>query len=469
MRSTILSGVSVFLLLFCMSPAALAVTVNIDVVSKGEPVPSTEISFETPDGSAVNLEAPPAAATADLVPEDNTDGTTQPPSESGVERPADASQIPANDEPAAASGAGKTAEANKSPPAETSTEDGSQAQTTMPEDDQETEPNIQRVVIPDEYVGKTLTMIIKKDGEVIKRQTLLVEPKNQEVPVEAFDTGDAKISVSVTQAKACRAGKNCDVHLDVKNEGTGIYKGPLFFAAIVPGALRAAGEGTDKLACGLGPAGEHLCQALVSLEPGETQRWTMGLSLPRKVSRNTSSCVEVAMPDLGQEEGSGSLVQAVQLGLQQQKLLDGRADGRSGAKTKAAIAKFTNSAEAQPDFQQLYKAIYNQDAQDAIRLGLGKARSCQAMKIVPEPVVKKAVVSSAKAKSVTNQKPKTQKKKQQAKSTKSQHADDDDDDDDDDGDLDPVGVGISIGLGGGIGGGKDRRRKKKKYEDAPID
>ena len=427
MRSTILSGVGVFLLLFCMSHAGLAVTVNIDVVSKGEPVPSTEISFETADGSAVNLETPPAATTAELVPEDNTDSATQPPSESGVERPAD-------DEPAAAGSTGKTAEANKTPPAETSTEDGLQAQTTVPEDDQETGPNIQRIAIPDEYVGKTLTMIIKKDGEVIKRQPLLVEPKEQQVPVEAFDAGDAKISVSVTQAKACRRGKSCDVYLDAKNQGEGIYKGPVFFAANVQGTLGKPGTGTDDLACSLGVAGQYLCQALVSLEPRETQRWTMRLTLPGKLARNASNCIEVVMPDPGKREGQGSLVQAVQLGLLKKNLLQGRADGRSGPKTIAAIAKFTNSDVTQPDFQQLYEAIYAQDPQDAVRLGVGNVRACQALKTLPEPVVKKQVAPSAKAKSVSTQKSKTQKKTQQAKSTKQQA---DDGDDDDDGDFNP--------------------------------
>lgn len=463
MRSAIANGVVAFLLLFCMSHAGLAVTVNIDVVSKGEPVPSTEISFETVDGSAVNLETPPAATSAELVPEDTPDSATQPPTESSVDRPAEAAQTPVKDEPEPASGTDESTEANKVPPADTKTEEASQVQPTLPEE--EARPNIQKIAIPDEYVGQTLTMIIKKDGEVIKRQPLLVEPKEQQVPVEAFDSADAQISVSVTQAKACRAGKSCDVDLAARNEGTGIYKGPLFFEAVAPGALRSKGDTTDDLVCGLGSVGQHLCQAFVSLEPGETQRWTMRISLPKKLTRHISSCVGVAMPDPGQDAGPRSVIQAVQLGLQQRDLLHGRADGRVGPKTKAAIAQFTNAAEAQSDFQQLYRKIYDQDPQDGMRLGLGKSRSCEALKIVPEPVVKKAVVPSAKAKSVVNQKAKSQKKKQQAKSTKRQY----DDDDDNDGDFDPVGVGISIGLGSGIGGGKNRLHKKKKYEDAPID
>ncbi|MFO0991268.1 MAG: hypothetical protein U1E67_04995 [Hyphomicrobiales bacterium] len=451
-----MSGFGAMLLLALLSHGGLAVTVNIDVVSKGEPVPSTEISFETADGSAVNLETP-NATTAELVAEDEP--AAQPPSDSSADRPTDASQTPTPDEPAASS---ESTEASKAQPGETTTQEGSQTQPTAPEKNKQS--NIQTIALPDEFVGKTLTMIIKKDGEVIKRQSLLIEPKEQQVPVEAFDASDAKISLAVTQAKSCRAGKDCDLQVDAKNEGAGIYKGPLFLAALVPGGLSAVGKGTDALACGLSSAGQHLCQATVSLEPGETQRWTMRLSLPQKLPRNTEACVGVAMPDPAKEEGSGSLIQAVQLGLQQKKLLSGRADGRLGSKTKAAIVEYTKTTEAQPDFPQLYKTLYNQDARDAIQLGLGKARSCQALKITPEPVAKKAVVPSAKAKTVANQTPKSQKKKKQAKSTKQQY-----DDDDDDGNFNPVGVGISIGLGSGGGSGKDRYRKKKKYEDVPID
>lgn len=463
MRWTILNGIGLLFMFLWMSSPVSAVTVNIDVVSKGEPVPSTEISFETADGSAVKLETPPAETTAELVPEDGPDSSPGTPSDSGTEVPTDASKTPPSNE-TSTTAATKEPSSTQQTTTDTSSGNEPQGQTNLP-DEEESASNSQRIVIPDEFIGKTLTMIIKKDGEVIKRQPLPVEPKEQQVPVEAFDVGDARISVSVTQAKPCRRGKSCDIYFDATNQGEGIYKGPLFLAANVQGTLARRGTGKDDLTCGPGAAGQYLCQALVSLEPNETQRWTMRFSLPAKLARNASNCVEVLIPDPGKQEGQGSLVQAVQLGLLKKNLLQGRADGRLGPKTMAAIAKFTNSNVAQPDFLQLYEAIYVQDAQDAVRLGLGNVKACQALKTLPEPVVKKKVAPSAKSKSVATQKSKTQKT-QQAKSTKRQA---DDDDDDDEGDFNPVGVGISIGLGSGLGGSKNHHRKKKKYEDLPID
>src|SRR5262245_57548281 len=54
--------------------AATAVTVDIDIVSKGEPVPGAEITFETAEGTEVTPQPPPPPSTdTPAVPDTKTE------------------------------------------------------------------------------------------------------------------------------------------------------------------------------------------------------------------------------------------------------------------------------------------------------------------------------------------------------------------------------------------------------------
>lgn len=144
------AGSRIFAVVACLAALvmpALAVTVDVDVVSNGEPVPGATVSFETETGVVVPPEPPPAAS------------SQQP------EQPADGAVPPAT----------------------------------------------VRTVLPDQVLGKPLTAVVSKDGKVVKRHQVTASDKDTRVSVEAYDPADAALSIDIDRPESCDSKTGCDL------------------------------------------------------------------------------------------------------------------------------------------------------------------------------------------------------------------------------------------------------------------
>ena len=413
------------LLLPITSFAAGAVTVDVDVVSKGEPVPGAEISFETADGSVVPPQPPASPTTKPESP-----SIAKPPGETPVVQ--EDSQVSTKAEPTES----KTAEST---------------------------PNVTKFELPDNLVGKKLTLVVKKDGEIVKRQPMLVQQTPSRIEVKAFDPADAEVSVALDQNKPCRLGHECDLGVSITNGGSGIYKGPVFLVGVLQGSLRRPIGSDDALACVASGGGQTLCRSIVSLEPGETLKWPIGLSLPSSLTRKSSNCIELLKPGTQAQEGRGSLIQAVQLALSLRGKSTVKVDGHSSLRTREAIAEFLGKASSEGvNFEQIYEKLYEHPSSEIAALGLGETRACQRLALSHEASQKpaktaKSVKQKPAAKSTATTKQASTAKRQRATPV-----------DTNNGGVGSVGGHFGVGIGGGEGGGKDKyRHKKRKLEGEP--
>lgn len=379
--------------LAAMVASALAVTVDVGVVSNGEPVPGATVSFETGDGVSI----PPVQSTSETPPQ---------PAEGAAEAP---------------------------PP-------GKPAESEAPSHTVST-------VLPDEVIGKPLTVIISKDGKVVKREPLTVSGAETKLSVEAYDPADASLSLDVSRPGPCDAGSGCDLAIEISNEGAGIYEGPVFLVLRLPGlGQQEIQDSTGEMRCAAQSNGDSLCRISVSLEPLKQLSLTVPVKPAEGKALPPKACALLLGVDAG-NASSRSLLKTVQLGLLLQGAALGAIDGKPGPKTKSAMAELgfapdTEIAVLQAD---AFTRLFGKKPDAVSRLRLDAQEACAVLregkvtskKVTSSKTVKKPV--TAKTKPRDNHKPRTTAKSK------------------------PSDSGVGIGIGIGIGVGTDMLRHKKKH------
>ena len=399
-------ALSFIVMVLCHWPPAAAVTVELEIESESEPVPGASISFETSEGEPVALTE---LVSVENGPEPVVDNSESVSSTDGTATEPDA-------EKETASGRDRDNQA----PTETSED------TTPPNDKAAEKPGAVTVdragkavaVVDNHLLGKDLVLVVRKDGQTVKRQALSLDKDSQKLKIEAYDPADALLSLDIAQPSICSRGKQCEFILKVSNGGTGIYVGPIFFSGSLPGSphsIDAGDQTTQSLLCSPSGQGRQFCHLLASLEPGSTAEYTLPVQLSRQASANTSACLELVRFDEDADEREGLLVRAVQHGLATRGLNPGTADGRAGPKTRRAIEQFLekSSRNDSPEHPELVGMLYDYDVDRLERLGLEQAKGCTSLTLKQEP--KPIVTKTQKPKPAAT---KTQKPKPAAKSTR---------------------------------------------------
>ena len=341
---------------------AHAVIVDIDIETEGEPVPGASISFRTPGGKGL----PDIQVTA--VPEDDEDTEEDVPDRVVVV------DIPTTGEDEDKPQRGRP-EKDSDPKREAGNDESAKPK-----------PGRYRVDIPDDLVGRELVVVVSKGDELVKRDPIKVERDTSHIAVEAYDPIDARLSIKLAQAGKCRLRKTCNYQLEVENEGTGIYKGPLFLTGVLHGTVSSSGN-DDGWHCAYSGRGKQICHNQVSLQPGDMQSWTLASRLPRRLPRRASNCLEI---DVFGQQATGRvepLLMAVQLGLAGQGVEAGRPDGIMGPRTAAALRQFTSQDgyEGSDDLSDVFKALYGLSPARLSRLGISGRKHCQRVALISVP------------------------------------------------------------------------------------
>ncbi len=374
------------LALALMTSTALAVTVNIEVTDMGEPVPGTEISFETIDGEPIDLsmlleEEPPsdASSMADAKPEPMKDDPKEPLKDDMAE--SGTMTDPPMD---------KTAKnmANS----DSAMKEGSE----MANADNPDVSDGQDFTLDDGLIGQQIRVLVRKDGKLIKTQQLALDQSSSKLAIAAYDPKDAMISANISQPKPCKAGKACDFLVSVSNRGEGIYEGPVFWRGSLPAEVGKALTATGAWYCAALRRGKTLCHMSQSLQPGEQKDFAITASLRQSHASNVCLKTENAVQD-----GPGRanpLVSVLQLGLARAGHSAGRPDGLAGPKTAKAIANYAQEAnlEGEPDQATLFDSLYGYPLQDYARLPDAKGSNCIKLALIapPRKVIKKTTRSS---------------------------------------------------------------------------
>jgi peptidoglycan hydrolase-like protein with peptidoglycan-binding domain len=395
-------SISFIALAFCHWPPAAAVTVELEIESQGEPITEAFISFETQDGEPVPL--------TDVVSieEEEAEPTEQNAQSSGT---ADATVHEAEEE------ASSQSDGDNQPPA---AETGQVDTLTADKAAEAPQPLVTNSAgkaaaeIPERLLGTDLIVVLKKDDQVVKRQPLSVGEDSQQLTIEAYDPADASLSIEVVQPSICSRGRKCEFLFKVRNGGTGIYVGPVFFTGLLHGSPPPIDADEDKkqsVLCSPSGKGGQFCHVSASVEPGSTAEYTLSVQLLGQISKTATACLELVRLD----DGADNLVQALQHGLAARGLNPGSADGRVGPRTKRAIAQFLkeSSRTDSPDHDELVGMLYDYDVDRLARLVFDQAKGCTSLNLKPEP--KPVVTNKQKPKSATT---KTQKSKPAAKSTR---------------------------------------------------
>ncbi len=300
-------------------------------------------------------------------------------------------------------------------------------------------------------MGRDLVVVVTKDEEVVKRDPVKVDRDTSHIAVEAYDPVDAMLSIKLAQDRKCRRGKTCKYKLEVGNDGSGIYKGPLFLTGVLHGTVQGSGKEGDWR-CAYSGRGRQICHSQVSLQPGAKLSWALDSRLPRRMSQRASNCLAI---DVFDQEASGRvdpLLMAVQLGLAGEGLKVGRPDGIDGPKTRAALRQYVeqDGYQGTDDLNDVFEALYGLSPARLARLGISGRKHCQRVALHAPPKKPKRVS-------------KTKRRRPQYRDDYDDFDDYDNYDDYDDYDRGPdIGVGIWLGLlnqGFHRGGGSRRGRQ----------
>ena len=413
MKRRSMSAMASILALNMMSLSAGAVTVDISVQTEGEPVPVTEISFQTPEGEQIT------SIELVEVPKQGPPTSEEPPAAETPKEPDEGEQPPKT-----------TAQAE--PPAEVPAEEPPRSTFSFN--------------IPDELIDDSIVIMLRNDEELIKKEPVTVKSEPTALAIEAYDPADAKLALDLSQPEICRRGRDCDYQLAVTNEGNGIYTGPLFVAGPLAGSMAEPASSDEGFYCKYAGRGQQLCYSYVSVQPGQTLSWSLRGRLPGRLSQNTSNCLEISRRDEEPSGRSEPLVQAIQLGLSAYGINAGRPDGIMGPKTQAAIGQFADQQgfDAAAPLESVFAELFGMRPDRMARLDLATASDCEKLALVPPPRREKPRVS---------------------KTRKPQRSYDDYDEADEARDeaIDRT-IGIGIGIGLGVLGERRRHDRGRHYE-----
>lgn len=343
----------------------LAVTVDVDVVSNGEPVPGATITFETETGVIVPAASPPSTAVQE---------------------------------------AAKPAQ-------------GMPAVSTISS------------VLPEDVVGKPLTAVISKDGKVVKRHPVTVTDHQMRVSVEAYDPADAALSLAMERPEGCAAPAGCDLGVVISNDGNGIYEGPVFVSLQMPGLEKFILPNSGSWqACAGKKDGGRLCRLDVSLEPLKRISVRLPLHPGESKALPSRVCASLLQID-AEGDTSKSLMMTLQLGLVLKGADIGPIDGRAGPRTVGAITALGLPAEAEPAQSRslAFEKLFGREARVLSRLRVEGDEVCVALlggassetarqrpaTSTPPKPMKKATANRP----TTKQKPKPSKPKASKRST----------------------------------------------------
>ena len=377
------------------SMPAFAVAIDIEVSEKGEPLPDIQISFETSDGEAIELdEELEQVLLEDLQTEEEPKETAD---SSSTEEPVEETPEEVAEAPA---------DASSSPDKSDRTDI---VETPKPRLAKTNKDGIATARLPDSVTGQDVVMIIRQGDLVLRRESIIAEEIDQPIKVPAFDPAAALISVAFDQPEKCKAGQDCELVLTQRNEGDGIYRGPLILSHKLPGNWQQAQDLEAAWSCGRGGSGQTLCSTDAVLQPGEETKHRFVVKLPQRVS-TSQRCAEV-LPLDGQNERN--VIAAVQHGLEKAGHGAGSADGVSGRKTKAAIASYSEtqpdgSFAGEPTFPELFASLYGTDLDDIARLGVAAQTQCLRLALIAPP---KTIKKATSARQTTKKTVKTVKKK----------------------------------------------------------
>ncbi|MBL4786727.1 MAG: hypothetical protein JKY49_15025 [Cohaesibacteraceae bacterium] len=337
--------------LWILASPVMAVTVNLLIESKGEPVPGAIISFETQDGEPID---------ADLFFEELVEITADEP------------------DPQAAKSTPEIAEIVVDKPIPTA-EDGSLT-----------------AELSDSFLDQNVVLVIRKDGKLVKRQDLSISNEEKSLRIEAFDPIDAGIAIAIAQDNICRRGKICEIGVRISNDGNGIYEGPLIVSGTLVGNWIKAAQSTDGWFCIKGRRRTTLCLVDVALEPGADIQHIFSVPLPRNIGRNPRNCFA---PQIGDETEGGkrTLLAAIQLGLAMNGFDAGPADGLIGPKTLRALNAYVDVNKLQPEIDQqiFFEHLFGIPFSDYRRLAVNNDSQCKSLDVV-RPVVAKSNAGSGR-------------------------------------------------------------------------
>ncbi len=431
---------------------AHGVVVDITIESEGEPVPQVEISFETLDGEPLDLallEVPDEAEPPAQMDKPEEPKTYEPKTEVIEAGQPDKPEMTSTDQSEPS-----MAKTPKDEPTEGSdgiamTREEPEGMVTVTADEQ----GRAQVSLPDEMIGQAVIAVIRQGDKIVKLHEVTPSDERSETVVEAFDPADALIGASISQAgKDCKNGSDCAFELVLTNDGTGIFEGPVFFEGDLEGDWVSGLSQLETFHCGPGRRGKILCQADLSLQPGEGAGHPTTIALPRNLTKSSKNCLQVVSPAIDPGTRSKPLMSAIQLGLTKQGFDAGRADGLDGPKTRRAVQAYLQAvgiAETPTD-EGLFEQLYGYPLAKLGRLGMSDQLECSKVAVL-DPVV-----AVKKAKKRTAKKPRTATTKRRAvKKTSAKPA--------------PVkknknetlrravGIGISIGIG--VLNSKQKRKK----------
>ncbi|PCH81082.1 MAG: hypothetical protein COB90_05630 [Hyphomicrobiales bacterium] len=331
--------------LWALSSPVMAVTVNLLIESKGEPVPGAIISFETQDGEPIDADLffeELAEVTADE-PDNQTHETTPKITEFVADKP-----IP-------------------------TAEDGSLT-----------------AELSDSFLDQNVVLVIRKDGKLVKRQDLSVSNEEKSLRIEAYDPIDAGIAIAIAQDNTCKRGKICEIGVRISNTGNGIYEGPLIVSGTLVGNWIKAAQSSDGWFCIKGRRRTTLCLVDVALEPGADIQHVFSVHLPRNIGRNPRNCFATEIGD-ETKGGKRTLVAAIQLGLAMNGFDAGPGDGLIGPKTRHALNAYVDENKLQPEIDQqlLFDHLFGIPLSDYRRLGVNSDSQCKSLDVVRPAVAKK--------------------------------------------------------------------------------
>ena len=327
---------------------AWAVTLEVDLVSEGEPVPQAEIVFETEDGEEIDVV---------LITELDSSDSTQ----------TDDSDTSGTDQTTA------------DPDSDETTRDDSQTTqpsdstiTTTPKDSTVTDTNRAEdkpsittdetgklvVSFGDQFLGKKIYLVLKNGDKSVKRESVLLKSESN---AHKVDVPAIALAVTHDKAKNCTIGSHCTFNTIITNQSLNTYKGPLIVENEV--STSASVGKVKEWNCQNARRGQSLCLLeQAEIEPGESVLLPLSLkmnSLPN--SKNRNRCARIFWPQMNQPlADSRQNIQLAQLGTNAKGYKAGRADGVMGPKTKAAFQQLLNNTEQenkQMEFNNLMIAI----------------------------------------------------------------------------------------------------------------
>lgn len=152
-------------------------------------------------------------------------------------------------------------------------------------------------------------------------------------PEEVVQAADLVVAKLANQGR-CTAGEPCRFSVTVTNKGPGAWSGALSIAdQITPASTRLTGSSPSEWAC-KGSGGNVACGlAELTLAPGASRALSLTFTTQRSAKGTLKNCARL-------DWAGPTVIEAVQLALNNAGYAAGKPDGIAGSRTNAAIAAY---------------------------------------------------------------------------------------------------------------------------------